>query len=199
MSVTVDDQPLATEPLGLQTVGQVLSHLQRGGERLIVKVLIDGQEPDLGSIAQLRRSPVTGHTIYIETIPPRQLALDVLGETERRLAEAEGFKAEAIGLLQTNQATKAMEKLNACFTAWHGAQDAVTKIAQLLRLDLSQISAGEHPFDVVLTEFVEHLKRIRAALEDRDFVALSDTLAYETRDLAPQWNAAIASIRETLK
>jgi predicted DNA-binding protein (UPF0251 family) len=199
MSVTVDHQPLETDQLGLQTVGQVLSHLQRGGDRLIVKVLIDGQQPDLSHLAQLRRAPVTGHTVYIETAEPRQLALEVLGEVERQITDAEALKTEAIQLLQTNQATRAMEKLNACFTAWHGAQDAVTKIAQLLRLDLSQISAGEHPFDVVLIEFAEHLKRIRAALEDRDYVSLSDTLAYETKDVAPQWRAAIAGIRATLK
>jgi hypothetical protein len=46
MSVTVDHQPLATETLGLKTVGQVLAHLQRQ-DRLVVHVLIDGQEPNL--------------------------------------------------------------------------------------------------------------------------------------------------------
>ena len=35
--------------------------------------------------------------------------------------------------------------------------------------------------------------------EDRDYVALSDTLAYETKDVAPQWRGAIAQIRATLK
>src|SRR5437773_6829111 len=46
MPVTVDHQPLSTETLGLQTVGQVLAHLQQQ-DRLVVNVLIDGQEPDL--------------------------------------------------------------------------------------------------------------------------------------------------------
>jgi hypothetical protein len=199
MSVTVDHQPLATEALGLQTVGQVLSHLQRNGDRLIVSVLIDGKEPDLNRLGQLNRAPVQGHTIYIETIAPRQLALEAIEAIERQLADADQFKGEAVELLQSNQAIKGMEKLNACFNAWHGAQDAIRKVAQLLRLDLSQITAGELSFDQVLNEFAEHLRRIRTALEDRDYVALSDTLAYETKDMSAQWSAAIASIRATLR
>ena len=48
MSVTVDQRPLPVEELGLNTVGEVLTHLQKsGGGRLVVHVLIDGQEPDL--------------------------------------------------------------------------------------------------------------------------------------------------------
>src|ERR1700722_14470369 len=46
MSVTVDQELLAAEELGLATVGQVLAHLQ-SDDRLVVNLLIDGQQPDL--------------------------------------------------------------------------------------------------------------------------------------------------------
>ena len=46
MSVTVDDELLPADEMGLQTVGQVLAHLQKEN-RLVVQVLIDGHEPDL--------------------------------------------------------------------------------------------------------------------------------------------------------
>ena len=49
MSVTVDHQPLQAEKLGLRTVGQVLAHLQKDN-RLVVHVLIDGQEPAGGHL-----------------------------------------------------------------------------------------------------------------------------------------------------
>jgi len=77
MSVTVDDRPMLAEQLGFTTVGQVLAHLKKEN-RLVVHVLIDGREPDLDRLGQIRQSPLNGHTIYIETAEPRQMALDVL-------------------------------------------------------------------------------------------------------------------------
>ena len=45
MSVTVDHEDLAVDAIGLTTVGQVLSHLQRDN-KLVVNLLIDGSRPD---------------------------------------------------------------------------------------------------------------------------------------------------------
>ena len=44
MSVTVDHEPLPVDKLGLDTVGQVLAHLQKD-HRLVVQVLIMGYIP----------------------------------------------------------------------------------------------------------------------------------------------------------
>src|SRR5438046_1443699 len=55
MSVTIDHETLAVESLGLNTVGQVLTHVSRGN-RLVVNLLIDGQQPDLALITQIRQS-----------------------------------------------------------------------------------------------------------------------------------------------
>ena len=110
MSVTVDDQPMQAEKLGLSTVGQLLAHLQ-GQNRLVVHVLIDGHEPDFDRLAQVRQSPLSGHTVYIETAEPRQMALDVLDQVEKQLDESDRLRRDAVELLQTNQSVKAMEKL----------------------------------------------------------------------------------------
>src|SRR3954466_1372762 len=75
MSVMVDHERLEVESLGLRTVGQVLSHLQKDN-RLVVNLLIDGREPDLDPLPQVRQSPVTGHTLFIETAEPREMALE---------------------------------------------------------------------------------------------------------------------------
>src|SRR3954468_9912066 len=116
-SITVDHQPLSAEQFGLKTVGQVLAHIQRDN-RLVVHVLIDGQEPDLDHLGVLRQSPLRGHTLYIETAEPRQMALDVLDEVEFQLDEADQLRAEAVDLLLSNQTPKALEKLQRCFTTW---------------------------------------------------------------------------------
>lgn len=199
MSVTVDHQPLAAEHLGLTTLGQVLAHLQRDN-RLVVHVLIDGEEPDLDHLPTVKQSSVSGHTVFIETADPRQMAIEVLDEVESALDEADRLKTEAADLLQRNQNGPAMEKLAGCFTTWQHAQESVLKTGQLLRIDLSLIRADADAGSMqeLFEEFTRQLKQIRTALENRDFVTLSDLLLYETTQTSAQWRSAIVAMKAAI-
>jgi hypothetical protein len=198
MSVTVDHRPLAAENLGLKTLGQVLAHLQKDN-RLVVHVLIDGEEPDLDHLPQVKQSPVEGHTVFIETADPRQMAIEVLDEVASQLDEADRLKTEAADLLQRNQNAPAMEKLAGCFTTWQHAQESILKTAQLLRIDLTLVRGSKLSMHELFDEFAKQLKAIRVALENRDFVTLSDLLLYETTETSAQWRDAIAALRRTIQ
>ena len=198
MTVMVDQQPLSTESLGLTTIGQVLSHLQMKN-RLVVHVLIDGEEPDLDRIAAVCNKPLIGHTLFIETAEPRRLALEVLTEVEKQLDEADRMKNDAVQLLQSNQQTKAMEKLAGCFTTWQHAQEAIQKTAQLLRVDLSRVIVAAKPLAELFQSFTAQLQQIKSSLENRDFVTLGDILTYETTETSNQWRAAISSLRTVIQ
>ena len=197
MSVTVDQEPLAVEKMGFRTVGEVLAHLRRDN-RLVTNLLIDGREPDLNRIGTVRQAPLTGHTVYIETAEPRQMALDVLAEVESHLAEADRLKADAVDLLQRNQPVKAMEKLSGCFTTWHTAQESVRKISQLLGIDLETVRVSGLSLSTLMQEFAAQLRQIKASLEQRDFVTLSDILTYEATETSTQWRLALAAIRDVI-
>src|SRR5690349_14553993 len=110
MSVTVDDQQLPADELGLKTVGQVLTHLKKQN-RLIIHVVIDGQEPDLKRIRAIKKIPLAAHTVFIETADPKQMAKQFLDEVEAQLTEADRLKTESTRLLDRNQYAPAMEKL----------------------------------------------------------------------------------------
>jgi hypothetical protein len=198
MSVTVDRKPLQIEALGLQTVGHVLTHLQKDN-RLIVHVLIDGQEPDLERLPAIRQSLLNGHTVFIETADPHEMAMEVLTEVQTQLNEADRLKSEAADLLQKNQNVKAMEKLAGCFSTWQHAQESVLKTAQLLRIDLKQIRVGTQSLMDLLQEFMDQLRTIRSALENRDFVTLSDILMFETTETSTQWRRALQSMRDAIQ
>ena len=197
MSVTVDRQPLATEALGLRTVGQVLAHLQKDN-RLVVHVLIDGREPDLGQLGVVRKSPLAGHVLFIETADPKQLAIDAIAEVADQLREAERLRAEASEMLRKGQNVRAMEKLSGCFGTWQHAQESVLKTAQLLRIELGSLRAGDATLPDLLAEFTTQLREIKRALENRDFVLLGDILAYEITRTSEQWLAALAALREMI-
>jgi hypothetical protein len=198
MSVTIDREPLLADKLGLRTVGQVLAHAQRDN-RLVTSLLIDGSEPDLDRIGTVRQSLLNGHTVFIETTDPRQMALDVLAEVEEQLSQTDGFRAEAIDLLQRGQPSRAMEKLSGCFSAWQTAQDSVLKTSQLLRIDLESVRVWDRPLNEVLHGFAGHLRDIKSSLEQRDFVTLSDILTYEAADTSSQWRDALAAMREIIE
>jgi hypothetical protein len=197
MSVTVDRQPLPTEEMGLQTLGQLLAHIQKDN-RLVVHVLVDGQEPDLSKMGSVRKIPLSQHTLFIETADPRELAVDALAEVESQLAEADRLRCEASDLIARSQHQKAMEKLSGCFSTWQHAQESVLKTAQLLRVDLAHVLVGGKPLTEMVNEFAVQLRDIKAALENRDFVLLNDILTYEAAQTTARWRTAVASLQGTI-
>ncbi len=195
MPVTVDSETLEASEMGLETVGQVLSHLQRR-ERLVVHILIDGQEPDLERMPALRQTRIDPQTtLFIETTNPKEMAAEVLADLEAHLDDAERLKAESADLLASNQTARALEKLSGAFRVWHHAQESVQKITQLLRLDLSAIKIGNQTMTELLNLFSQMLKQIKHALENRDFVLLSDVLTYESTQTTAQWREMIGTLR----
>lgn len=198
MSVTVDHENLEVEALGLRTIGQVLSHLQKDN-RLVVNLLIDGQEPDLDRLPQVRQSPINGHTLFIETAEPRQMALEVIAEVESQLREADRLKGEAVDLLQkSGGGARAMQKLSGCFSTWHNAQESVVKVARLLRLDLDEVRVEGRSLSALIADFSGQLRQVRQALEARDFVTLGDVLAYEMTETTEQWRGALGAVRDVI-
>jgi hypothetical protein len=196
MSVIVDQKPLATDKLGLQTVGQLLSHL-RQGDRFVVHLLIDGQQPDLNQIQLVRRSSLQGRTVFIETANAREMALQVLDEVRANLQQADRAKSDAVDLLQQDHISEAMEKLGQCLTIWQTAQESVLKTSQLLHIDIDQLGMGGQSIPAFLNEFTSQLRQIKEALTNRDDVLLSDMLRYETQQTTKRWQAVIAALRES--
>jgi hypothetical protein len=197
MSVTVDRQPLPADELGLHTLGQLIAHLQKDN-RLIVHVLIDGQEPDLAQMPLVRKVSLSQHTLFIETADPRELAMQALGEVEAQLCEADRLRTEASDFIVKSQNQKAMEKLSGCFSTWQHAQESVLKTAQLLRLDLASVRAGDRPLTEMVGEFASQLRQIKSALENRDFVLLNDILTYEAAETTNSWLTAVSSLRSAI-
>jgi len=193
MSVTVDNRPLAVEQLGLKTVGEVLSHIQKD-RRLAVHILIDGQAPEPGQFGSLRNVELAGHTIYVETADPRQLALEVFDGVADQLEQAEQARQRACDMLARNQPSSALEQLNICLRAWQHAQEAIGKTAALLRIPLQDVRVEDKPISELLEGFASHLRQIRAALEQRDYVMLGDVLTYETETVSARWRQCIATM-----
>jgi hypothetical protein len=194
MSVVIDRQPLAVRELGLQTVGQVLAHASKDN-RLVIQMLIDGQEPDVAQLGSVRATPIDGRTIFIETANSAELANTVLDEVTEQLKGAEQSKLSAAELLQQGQTTNALSQLGVCIRAWQDAQQCVTKVLELLRIDAGDVRVNHQPLEQCLANFSLQLRDIKRSLEQRDFVSLGDTLLYETADITQSWLECIEAVR----
>ncbi|HEV8608343.1 MAG TPA: hypothetical protein VGQ99_23625 [Tepidisphaeraceae bacterium] len=198
MSVTIDHQPLAARDLGLQTVGQVLAHVAKDN-RLVVQVLIDGQEPDITHLGRVRATPIDGRTIFIETANSAELAIDVLDEVVDQLIGAEQSKQSAADFLQQGQTSKALCELGVCIRAWQHAQQSIVKVLELLRVNPADVTVSDQPLELCLENFSLQLHQVKSSLEQRDFVSLGDTLLYETADTTQSWLSCIDAVRQLVQ
>jgi hypothetical protein len=195
MSVVIDRQPIPARELGLQTVGHVLAHVAKEN-RLVVQMLIDGQEPDITHLGRVRATPIDGRTIFIETANSADLAISVLDEVASQLTSAEASKQSAAELLQQGQTTNALSQLGLCLRAWQDAQQCIVKVLELLRIDAAEVIVGDQPLETCLQNFSLQLRDIKSSLEQRDFVSLGDTLLYETADTTQSWLSCIDAVRQ---
>ena len=198
MSVTIDHEMLAVESLGLNTVGQVLSHVSRGN-RLVVNLLIDGAQPDLALIGEIRQSTLRGKTLFIETADPRGMALEVLNEVDKQMDQADRLSGDCVDYIKQDKTSDAMSRLAGCFTIWQHAQESLLKTAQLLRIDLQRIKVGDRTLADVVSDFSQQLKLIKTSLEDRDYVTLCDVLTYETAGTTANWRSALKAMQRTIR
>ena len=194
MSVTVDREPLPADRLGLKTVGQVLKHL-RNRSRIVVQVLIDGKEPNIDRLGSIKRALVAQHSVFIKTADPRQLAKNVLTEIESQLDEVDRLKNESASLLRRKQFAPAIEKLGGCFNTWQHAQQSVLKVAQLVGLDLHGIQSGGRALTDLMDDCSMQIRKIRTAVEGRDFAVLTELLVDNVTVLCAEWRDAIRSLR----
>jgi hypothetical protein len=193
MSVTIDQQEIPAELMGLSTVGEVLAHLKQRN-RLVVHLQIDGQSPDLGEMETVRSQRVAGKTVYIETTEPKRIVADVVRDVGLLLDEAETSRVAAIDLLQKGQHVDAFRQLGVCFNSWSNSRQSVLQLARLLRIDLDQVELEDTMLSDWLNQFTQQLTDIRSALEARDFVQLSDVLSFEADQTNQRWRTALDAI-----
>ena len=194
MTVTVDAEVLPAAELGLSTLGDVLTHVS-GRNRLVTQVLIDGREPDIDHVPNWRRRPLLGHTVFIETNSPADIAAEVLDEVARQMDAAEINREKAIADLHANAANLALQKLSGCFTAWQAAQQAIGQVAKLLKVDLDRVRVQDITLAEALANFAGQLRDLRDAIEGRDYVTVSDVLTYEIGRTIGQWRDALTQLR----
>lgn len=197
MHIYVDDQPFAVSDLSGKTVRDVAGEIRDGllpQKRILVAIFLNGQKDPVppGSIEPTLDSPVSQYErIDFQSAIPQTLAREVLRQSRVLVAEATPICRQAGEMLSAGQTARAMELLGNCFMVWNQVQESMTKSVQLLSLDLSKVDVNGQPADELLEKFADELRQVKEALENRDYVQLSDILQYELQEVAPRWQGLL--------
>lgn len=194
MQLTVDSAELSPDSLGLVTVGDAISHAS-ADNRLVVSLLIDGQEPDQDQLPSVRALPLSGRHVYIETADKASLAEEVLQTIGQQINQADALRKACCTTLSSGDTSSVLPQLSGCFSIWLSAQSAIRSVCDLLHIPLSDHPDAPHALTSMLSEFSSQLRQIKDALEQRDFVLLSDVLQYDMEFSAPRWHDAIQAVR----
>ena len=203
MHVYLDDNPYAVTNLPDKTLRQVAQEVREAlgpQGRMLVGLFTDGQLVPPERIDATLDSPAERfERIDFQSAVPQILAREVLTQARALVSEATPLCEQAGELLSAGQTARAMEMLGNCLGVWSQVQESMVKSVDMLGLDLTQVAVEGRSAEEMLNGFAEQLRAVKEALENRDYVQLSDILQYELHDVAPRWEALLDRLLELIK
>ncbi|MDD4889812.1 MAG: hypothetical protein PHU85_07755 [Phycisphaerae bacterium] len=203
MRVLVDQKSVeVTIPPGSllsHLVEQVRAHVA-GQRRVLENMIVDGQAAPADKLEQwLARPCDLIELVEFRTACPRAMALDTVAAVAALLEDSTQLYQGAAEKLTAGQTGKAMELLLGCLNFYKAAQEAVSQVVLLHKLDLERMTLGDQTVGQATRSLVGQLAEVKVALEARDFVLLADLLNYEFPKITSQWQAILSELGRVLK
>lgn len=195
MRILLDDTPC---DLKAKTVGEAIdaaAEVARRRGRLIIEVTVDDTlwaEVELSSPKHLQAS---AEVVRLTSAEPRRLVNEAFTDAADALADADELQKEAARLVQSDQYTVSMDKLNEALSIWLSVQEAIVKGSRIVGIDLDNVIVGERSINASIDRLNEWLLVIRNALTDNDQIALADTLLYELPEVVGEWQSILEHLQ----
>jgi hypothetical protein len=194
MRIYLDDA--ACEHIQADSVAQavdIAAALARAKGRTIVDIIVDGRRWDADRIdSPEARSRNIAKEVRLASADPRDIVCEAFSDAAQALGEIDDLQQAAAGMLQADKAADAMDRLGQAIDLWGSVHQAVTMGAAMAQLDLA-------PQRETIERLTSQLKSMRGALEQRDSVALADTLLYDLPDVVSEWRALLHTLRERVR
>ncbi len=199
MQVLLDDIPT---DIAAQTVGEAIdaaADLADGRGRLIVDVSVDGTHWTQSELASATSLDGAAAVVRLTSAEPAQLVAAVFTDAIDSLGDADDLQREAAELLQSDQHTIALDKLEQAISIWQSVQQAIVQGSHLMELDLNEIAVNDTPISVSIQRLGERLRFVRSALEERDQIGLADNLLYEFPEVVDEWRSILTHLEHLVK
>ncbi len=184
-----------------RTVGEAIDAvavLARNRGRLVVDVFVDGARWNEQRIASPERQTAVADVVRLISAEPAELVCQTLADAAEALADADDLQQEAARLLQSDEHTISMDKLNQAISIWLSVQQAIVKGSQLVGLDLDEIVVHDSPISASILRLNEQLKVVRSSLAGRDQIGLADTLLYEFPEVVQEWRDILDDLQRRI-
>ena len=180
----------------LMTQGMV--HEEGSGERLIVRVVVDGQPVLPADLELMMGKDVSDAELEFETMAQSDVMGVVLQDAAEKLREIAEQQRAAAEALQADEAGAAFEKLGAAVSGWIEVSSAVTQSATLAGVELDDLTAeadgDTHTAAELAQELAAQLGEVKSTLETRDISGLADVVGYEWAPLTERWIGVVEAL-----
>ena len=195
MRILLDDTPC---DLKAKTVGEAIdaaAEVARRLGRLIIEVTVDDTLWAEGELSSPKHLEASAEVVRLTSAEPRQLVDEAFTDAAEALADADELQQEAARLIQSDQYTVSMDKLNEALSIWLSVQEAIVKGSRIVGIDLDDVVVGERSINASISRLNEWLLVIRNALTDSDQIALADTLLYELPEVVGEWRSILEHLQ----
>lgn len=177
-----------------RTVGEAIDAvavLAKNRGRLVVDVIVDGAQWNEQRLSSPECQTAVADVVRLISAEPAELVCETL-------ADADELQQEAARLLQSDQHTISMDKLNQAISIWLSVQQAIVKGSQLVGLNLDEIVVHDSPISASILRLNEQLKAVRSSLAGRDQIGLADTLLYEFPEVVQEWRDILDDLQRRI-
>ncbi len=198
MNVYLDNEPLRVEPPTLARAIEMARDAADARGRVVIEVKGDG----VPVAADLLDSPPENDAGFGEvrmiSTPPGIFVRETLLEARSVLDDAVRAQERAGEQIQSGELEAALEPLHEALACWSLVRDVVDRSQALLGQSASDVrftgAGGELTGEACIARLGEALRDVRGALEQSDWSALADALAYDLGDLAGDWRAMLEAL-----
>ncbi len=198
MEVVVDGSTgLATSKLGgnFREVLESLRQAVAGRGRRVVSVTLDGEvlsrerQEALGN-----ESPGRFALLEVRTVDPRRVATETLAGLSGHAANLERTHAAASALIEADEFSKALEKLDECFHGWSLLIRAVLDIGGLVSADFEAIQVSGDTVEGHIRKLQAVLVRFKTLLDLKDLDRIPVVAGDQLRPLLADWRGVLEAL-----
>ena len=137
--------------------------------------------------------------LRLTTVEPGVCIYSTMYDAAEALEEAVKQQEAAAEAIEAGKTTEAFEPMQAAVRVWQAVSQAATQGTALVGIDAGEIEVpkpdgSSEKGSVLITRLQELLNELKRAIDEQDWSALGDTLAYDLKDEAQVWSAFLRRV-----
>jgi hypothetical protein len=194
MDVFLDHELLEADASSLSAILEAAQTILEPAGRIVVEVRFDDVIANDEQLDAATQQLPTADEVHLISAHPAQLCREALEATRQTLDEALDLQKQAADMLNADQSTDAMARIQRSIQLWQQALAAVTRSAALFGVGLEDLQTTQHSATDLIKTVADQMRRTQQHLSDRDHIGLADALAYEWDSATQGWHELIDAL-----